>query len=116
MAAVAAAAAAARLAKGGAELVKDFEHVEDDVELDHRLDPHVVVPLAHVEAEEQRRLGDDEQPAQDVAPLVGCELASGKGDCATARRQQAGDHTGQCRLSRTRFAHNCKGLPEAKVH
>ena len=75
---VAAAAAAARLAKGGAELVKDLEDVEDDVELDHRLDPHVVVPLAHVEAEEQRRLGDDEQPAQDVAALVGCELAAAR--------------------------------------
>ena len=71
-------AAAARLAKGGAELVKDLEHVEDDVELDHRLDPHVVVPLAHVEAEEQRRLGDDEQPAQDVAALVGRELAAAR--------------------------------------
>ena len=67
-----------RLAKGGAELVKDLQHVEDDVELDHRLDPHVVVPLAHVEAQEQRRLGDDEQPAQDVAALVGCELAAAR--------------------------------------
>ena len=63
------AAAAARLAKGGAELVEDLQQIEDDVELEHRLVTHHVVRLRHVDIVKQHRDRDHQQAAQQTALL-----------------------------------------------
>ena len=94
------------LTKGGAQLVEDLEHVEDDVpaqsgegvttqhrhaapklrrvavspasgaQLEHRLVAHHVIGLRHVDLEQQKRDDDNEHRAQQIALLRARQAAA----------------------------------------